>query len=188
MGNYDSYISYEPQWAEAGSSPFRYFKDFTTEGGITTPMIISGPKVKNKNEIYHGLVTAMDLAPTFYEEAQISYPKTFENHEVYPLKGNSLMPYVLVKTNEIHTSDYVFGMEHNGYAMIRKGDWKITNTIKPFSENHFELYNLSNDLAEKHNLKLSETDKYAEMLMEWSKFSKEIKVQLPDQLDINHKK
>jgi len=188
MGNANSYISYGPQWAEAGSSPFRYFKDFTTQGGINAPMIISGSNIKNENEIHHGLVTVMDLAPTFYDVAQISYPKTFENHEVYPLKGNSLMPYILGKTNEIHAPDYVFGMEHNGYAMIRKGDWKITNTIKPFSEKHFELYNLSNDLAEKHTLKLSEPDKYAEMLMEWYKFSKEIKVQLPNQPEINHKK
>jgi len=97
------------------------------------------------------------------------------------------MPYILGKTNEIHAPDYVFGMEHNGYAMIRKGDWKITNTIKPFHVDHFELYNLSSDLAEMHNLKLSEPIKYAEMLMEWDKFSKEIKVQLPNQPEINHK-
>jgi len=187
MGNYDSYISYGPQWAEAGSSPYRYFKDYATQGGVNTPMIISGSNIKNKSEIHHGLVTVMDLAPTFYEVAQISYPKIFENHEVYPLKGNSLMPYVLGNTNVIHEPDYVFGLEHNGYAMIRKGDWKITNTIKPFHEDHFELYNLSNDLAEKHNLKLSEPSKFAEMLLEWDKFSKEIKVQLPSQPEINHR-
>ncbi len=179
MGNSDSYISYGPQWAEAGSSPFRYFKDYATQGGINTPMIISGPNIKNKNEIHHGLVTVMDLAPTFYDLAQISYPKTFENHEVYPLKGKSLLPFALGKTTKIHASDYVFGMEHNGYAMIRKGDWKITNTIKPFHAENFELYDLSTDLAEMHDLKLSEPEKYAEMLTEWSKFSKEIKVQLP---------
>ena len=40
MGNSNSYISYGPQWAEAGSSPFRYFKDFATQGGINTTMII----------------------------------------------------------------------------------------------------------------------------------------------------
>ena len=31
-------------------------------------------------------------------------------------------------------------------------------------------------------------DKDDEMLMEWSTFSKKIKVQLPNQLEINHKK
>lgn len=186
MGNYDSYISYGPQWAEAGSSPFRYFKDYLTEGGIITPMIISGPSIHASNEIHHGLVTVMDLAPTIYEVAKISYPKTFENHQVYPLKGNSLVPYLLKKTAEIHPADYVFGMEHNGYAMIRKGDWKITNTIKPFKENHFELYNLSNDLAEMNDLKLSEPEKFRELQMEWFKFSKEIKVQLPDPPENKH--
>lgn len=97
-----------------------------------------------------------------------------------------MMPYVLGKTTEIHATDYVFGMEHNGYAMIRKGDWKITNTIRPFHEKHFELYNLSNDLAEIHDLKLSEPEKFNELLLEWFKFSKEIKVQLPDLQKNNH--
>ena len=41
------------------------------------------------------------------------------------------------------------------------------------------LADLSNDLAEMHDLKLSEPEKYAEMLTEWSKFSNEIKVQVP---------
>lgn len=175
MGKSDSFVAYGPQWAEAGSSPFRYFKYFTTEGGINTPMIISGPKIEKYNEIHHGFTTVMDLAPTFYEVAQISYPKTFEDHEVYPLKGKSLFPFLTGKTTEIHTADYVFGIEHDGNAMIRKGNWKITN-ITPFIEENFKLYNLSNDLAELNDLKESEPEKYAEMLSEWSKFSNEIRV------------
>lgn len=175
MGESDTFVAYGPQWAEAGSSPFRYYKYFATQGGINTPMIISGPKIEKDNEIHHGFTTVMDLAPTFYEAAQISYPKTFENHEVYPLRGNSLFPFLSGKTTEIHTSDYVFGIEHDGNAMIRKGNWKITN-ITPFIEENFKLYNLSNDLAELNDLKESEPKKYAEMLREWSKFSNEIKV------------
>ncbi|WP_373395694.1 sulfatase-like hydrolase/transferase [Algoriphagus halophilus] len=35
MGKVNSFISYGPQWAEAGSSPFKYFKGFTTEGVST---------------------------------------------------------------------------------------------------------------------------------------------------------
>ncbi|MCK5279555.1 MAG: sulfatase-like hydrolase/transferase, partial [Cyclobacteriaceae bacterium] len=178
MGQPNSFISYGPQWAEAGSSPFRYFKGFTTEGGMTAPMIITGPNVERKNEIHHGFLTLMDIAPTFYDVAQTMYPEKFEGNELYPLKGNSLLPYVSGKTNEIHTSEYVFGLEHNNLAMIRKGDWKITNIMSPFLEENFKLYNISQDLAELHDLKESEPEKYNEMIEEWGKFSEEIKVQI----------
>ena len=179
MGKPNSFISYGPQWAEAGSSPFKYFKEFTTEGGINTPMIITGPNINKKNEICNEFVTVMDLAPTFYDVAQTIYPERFEGHELYPLKGISLMSFVTGKTNQIHSSEYVFGLEHNNYAMIRKGDWKITNITRPFLEENFELYYLSQDLAEIHDLKESEPEKYNELIAEWREFSNEVRVQIP---------
>lgn len=179
MGNANSYISYGPQWAEAGSSPFRYFKDFATQGGINTTMIIKGPNVNRQNEIHHGFTSLLDLAPTFYDVANISYPEVYKKNKVYPLKGNSLIPFVSGKTNEIHDSEYVFAMEHYGNAMLRKGNWKITNFKKPFALENFALYNLSNDLGEQINLKETEDEKYEEMLNEWKKFSNEIKIQTP---------
>ncbi len=179
MGNANSYISYGPQWAEAGSSPFRYYKDFATEGGTNTTMIICGPNVNRKNEIHHGFTSLLDLAPTFYEMANVSYPKAYQGNKVYPLKGNSLIPFVSGKSNEIHDSTYVFALEHYGNAMLRKGNWKITNFTRPFKIDNFALYNLSNDIGEQINLKELEKEKYAELLNEWIKFSDEVKIQTP---------
>lgn len=179
MGQPNSFISYGPQWAEAGSSPFRHYKGFTTEGGIIAPMIITGPNIERNNEIHDGFVTLMDIAPTFFEVAHVEYPEKFGENEIYPLKGNSLMPFISRETNLIHSSEYVFGLEHNNLAMIRKGDWKITNIKRPFLEENFKLYNLSQDLAELNDLKESEPEKYKELLREWRKFSNEVKVQIP---------
>lgn len=179
MGEANSYISYGPQWAEAGSAPFRYFKDFATQGGINTTMIISGPNVNRKNEIHHGFLSLLDLAPTFYELADVTYPEVYREKEVYPLKGNSLMPFVSGKTEEIHPSDYVFALEHAGDAMLRKGNWKITNFLKPFAIENFALYDLSSDLGEQNDLKEKEPQKYKELIAEWAKFSDEIRLQIP---------
>ncbi len=179
MGNENSYVSYGPQWAEAGSSPFRYFKDYTTQGGINTTMIISGPYANKKSEIHHGFTSVLDLAPTFYELANVSYPETYKEQEIYALRGSSLMPFVSGKTDEIHPSTYVFAIEHYGNAMLRKGIWKITNFIKPFKIENFALYNLNEDIGEQKDLKELEPEKYAEMIAEWKKFSKEIKIQIP---------
>jgi arylsulfatase A-like enzyme len=179
MGREDSYISYGPQWAEAGSSPFRYFKDYATQGGINTPMIICGPRVRHRNEIHHGFSSVQDLAPTFYELAGIAYPEIFKEREVYPLRGSSLLPFLSGKSGQIHSEDYVFALEHNGNAMLRKGKWKITNFIRPFETGNFALYDLDADIGEQNDLRKAEPAKYEEMLMEWAKFSDEIHLQTP---------
>ena len=179
MGKPNSFVSYGPQWAEAGSSPFRYFKGYTTEGGMTAPMIILGPNINRKNEIYHGFVTVMDIAPTFYQAANTEYPKSTESNKMYPLKGCSLLPFALGEVDEVHSSEYVFGMEHNNLAMIRKGNWKIINIKRPFHSENFELYDLSDDLGELNDLKYLKPEKYQELFNEWVKFSNEIRVQIP---------
>lgn len=171
MGLPNSFISYGPPWAEAGSSPFLRYKGFATEGGMLAPMIISGPGVTKRNEICHHFLTLMDLAPTFYEVAQTKYPETYKGREVYPLKGQSLLPFLSGQTEEIHKSDYSFGLEHAGQAMLRKGDWKITNIQTPFREENFKLFNVSSDIAEIHDLRDAEPEKYEELLFEWRKFS-----------------
>ena len=177
MGNADSYISYGPQWAEACSAPFRYFKHYATEGGINTTLIVSGQGVNRKNEIDHVFATVQDLAPTFYELAGTTYPETYGGHAVYPLKGISLVPFLSGITDVIHDDDYVFAIEHYGNAMLRKGNWKITNFIYPFRAGNFKLYNLSDDLAERNDLKEMNPEKYEDLLAEWERFSREIRPQ-----------
>lgn len=179
MGDPNSFISYGPQWAEAGSAPFRYFKGEITEGGIIAPMIISGPGVKRKNEIFGGLVTVMDIAPSVYEAAGTEYPETFRDRKVYPLKGKSIMDFIAGRTDEVHDENYVFGLEHREKTMLRKGDWKIVNNNPPFHPDSFRLYNLSGDIAELYDLKEPEWDKFSELMEEWKKFSTEIRAQFP---------
>ena len=138
--------------------------------------MVESPGIHKQNEIHHGFTTLMDLAPTFYELAEVTYPEKYNEKPVYPLRGTSLMPFLSNTSKEIHASDYVFGLEHYGNAMLRKGNWKITNFVQPFTFENFSLYNLSNDLGEQNDLKETEPEKYAEMLSEWSKFSNEIKL------------
>lgn len=179
MGNESSLVSYGAPWAEAGSAVFRYYKEYTTNGGIIAPMILSGPGVLGKNDIYHGVVTVMDLAPTIYQSAGISYPEEWEGNRLYPLAGKSLLPFASGRDSAVHATDYGFGMEHSGYAMYRKGFWKITNSVRPFEEQNFELYNLEVDPGESRNMKEEEPEKYRELLREWRRYAAETRLQLP---------
>ncbi len=179
MGKAGSFVSYGPQWAEAGSAPFRYFKGQITEGGNVAPMIIAGPGVAWQNEIFHGLSTVMDLAPSFYEFAQASYPDSLRNKKLYPLKGRSLKGLLSKNEEQVHPEEYIFGLEHAGRAMIRKGNWKILSNNRPFHRDSFQLFNLAEDLAELNDLKDEQADKHQELLGEWDQFVNEIKAQFP---------
>lgn len=178
MGLPHSFISYGPQWAEAGSAPFRYFKTESTEGGNNAPMIMAGPGITRGGDIDHSFLTLLDIAPTFYELAGAEYPQRYNEKTVYPLKGASLLPLLSDASREIHGPDYVFGMEHYLRVFIRKGNWKLVNTWSPFEEENFELFDLSKDLAEQHDLKNAEPEKFQEMLQEWEKYKEESRVDL----------
>jgi arylsulfatase len=179
MGEPNSFISYGPPWAEAGTAAFKYYKEYTTDGGIMAPMILSGALIKNTNTVNDAFVSIMDIAPTIYELGGIAYPKEWKGNIVYPLRGSSLVPIVFGSSFSVHSDSYIFALEHTGYTMLQKGHWKITNSERPFNEANFELFDLSKDLGENHDLKKSSPEKYRELLRDWDAFSREVRLQLP---------
>lgn len=179
MGTEESFISYGPQWAEAGSSPFKYFKGYTTQGGVNAPMIITGPGVKAMGELSHTFTTLMDLAPTFYEAAGISYPEKYKGREVYPLRGKSLKPLLTDSNEQLHSDDYVFALEHRGFVLVRKGKWKLVNIDRPVDEANFTLYDLSVDRAEQEDLREEYPEIYDDLLQEWNRYREEVRVVFP---------
>ena len=172
MGKPSSFVSYGPQWAQAGAAPFNLFKYYSTEGGIVTPLIITGKQVVRKPGVHNTFISVMDLAPTFLELAGIRYPTVYNGRKVVPMLGESCLPFISVRTNTVHHSNYVFGLEHDGQCLLIKGNWKITNISQPFNETAFALYNLAEDLGESNDLSKSNPKKFNEMLKEWEIFKK----------------
>jgi arylsulfatase A-like enzyme len=108
MGKASSFVSYGPQWAQAGAAPFKLFKAYSTEGGTVTPLIISGRSVKRKPGFQKVFLTVMDLAPTFLELAGVKYPERYGNKKTTPMLGESLLSFMGGKTNIIHPTNYVY--------------------------------------------------------------------------------
>ena len=176
MGTASSFVSYGPQWAQAGAAPFKLFKAYSTEGGIVTPLIILGKYVKRKPGLQKVFLNVMDLAPTFLELADIKYPETYNNKKITPMLGESFLSFIGGKTNIIHHTNYVYGLEHDGQCLLIKGSWKITNITKPFDESAFALYNLYEDIGETKDLSKSNPGKFKEMMKEWEIFKKKVGV------------
>lgn len=172
MGKASSFVSYGPQWAQAGAAPFKLFKAYSTEGGVVTPLIITGKYVERKHGVQNVFINVMDLAPAFLELAGINYPTIYNNKKMVPMLGESFLSFIRGKTNSIHSNNYVYGLEHDGQCLLIKGNWKITNISEPFDETAFALYNLTQDLGETNDLSKSNPKKFNEMMNEWEKFKK----------------
>jgi len=181
MGKVSSFVAYGAGWAQAGTAPFKLFKSFSTEGGVVTPLIMSGKFITIQPGLQNIFLTVMDLAPGFLNLAQLTYPVVYRKEKMVPMLGESFVPYIQGKAQTIHNIDYIFGLEHSGNCLLIKGDWKITNISSPFDLNAFALYNLTNDMGETHDLSKEYPEKYTEMLDEWAKFVKKTGVVMKQQ-------
>ena len=179
MGGPDSFVSYGPAWAEAGSAPFKRHKGFTSEGGITAPMIMAGRGVSRRNEINRNYLTVMDLAPTFIEIANAQYPR---DGQVQAMRGKSMAAFLQGSTDAVHGEDHLTTQFHRGRAYLRLGDWKITHLEHPFDESGFALYNLQADPGETTDLTDTHPEKREELLSLWREQRKELGVVLPQDL------
>jgi arylsulfatase len=178
-GRPGSWLSYGPQWAEAGSAPFARHKGYATEGGIVAPMIISGRGLEMNETHNSEYITVMDLAPTFLEIAGAHYP---DDGSVEPMLGESMIPLLTGAADHVHDDDYVTTLSHDGYAYVRKGDWKLVNFERPFSEANFQLFDLAIDPGETTNLAREESGKYTELLNLWREQRIELGIVVPEDL------
>ena len=179
MGTAESFVSYDEEWAEAGSAPFQRRKTYTREGGIVAPLVIAGPGVSAQGVIDSSYVTVMDLAPTFIELAKAHYP---DDGSVRPMLGASITGFLAGKVNRVHAEDYVTTLYHDGRAYLRQGDWKISNLEPPFDESAFELFNLALDPGEATNLAGAKPAKLAELIELWRSQRRQLGIILPEDL------
>ena len=163
MGRPSSWVSYGPQWAEAGSAPFSRYKGYTREGGIVAPMVVAGAGVGRRG-IDAAYLTVMDLAPTFLELAEAVYPV---GGSLKPMLGESMIDFLQGRTDRVHEENYTTALYHAGRAFLRRGKWKLVNLEPPFSEAKLELFDVEADPGETADLSGSEPEVFAEMLELW---------------------
>ncbi|TKK69018.1 arylsulfatase [Ilyomonas limi] len=173
MGTANSFIAYGPQWAHASSAVNSFYKGYSAEGGIHSPMIIKMPFQEKGNSIITAFTTIMDLAPTFLDIAGGTYPSSYNGNRLAPYKGASLLPLLNKKSAYVHDSNYVMGWELFGRCALRKGKWKITKIEPPFGKGTFELFDIEKDPTESHDLANLYPDTYKEMLDAWKRYVKD---------------
>lgn len=156
-GPEEVYQSYGPAWANASNTPFRRFKHWAEEGGISTPFIARWPAViREQGRIEREQVGhVIDLMPTVLAAAQAPYPKEHRGQAVLPLEGQDLRP--AFEGRPVERGPLCW--EHEGNRAVRSGSWKL---VAGHSE-PWQLYNLTEDRTELKDVAAEHAERVKEL-------------------------
>ena len=169
-GPEDTYIAYGINWANVSNTPFREYKHFVHEGGISTPLIAHWPKgIGRRGELEHQPSHLIDLMATCVDLAGAEFPKRFRGNAIRPMEGVSLAPAFAGKP--LDRGNPIF-WEHEGNRAIRDGRWKlVAKENKPW-----ELYDMLTGRTEMHNLVDAKPDLAEALAAKWDAWAKRANV------------
>lgn len=159
-GPEDTYASYGIEWANLSNTPFREYKHWVHEGGISTPFIVHWPNgPAESGSLCHEPSQLVDVMPTLLAVTGAVYPSHRNRRALPPLEGAPLQP--LVRAEIPHERDLWW--EHEGNAGLRRGRWKLVRKYP----GDWELYDMVHDRTELTNLAAHHPDLVSDMSVAW---------------------
>lgn len=169
MGSAQTFLGLGQGWATTANAPFRLYKIWNHEGGVSTPLIARWPAgVRDPGGLRHAPAHLVDLAPTFLELAGVTPPKAFNGDSRPPLPGRSLVP---VLKSDVNPRRPPIFFKHEGRSGLRDGDWKIVRKETP--EALWELYNLVDDRTETRNLAAEHPERLKTLVEVWTRLDEQ---------------
>lgn len=159
----DTYIAYGRGWANVSNTPFREYKHWTHEGGISTPAIAHWPNgipVRARNRLVQSPGHVIDLMATAVDVSGARYPRVMNGQPIRPMAGVSLRPALTGKS--LRRPQPIF-WEHEGNRAVRDGRWKLVAKEKQA----WELYDIPADRTEMNDLAAARPDKVRELAARW---------------------
>lgn len=185
-GPQDTYQSYGVPWANVSNTPFRLYKHWAHEGGISTPFIAHWPAgIKAEGELRHQYGFLPDVMATVLDITGVEYPSTFAGHDIPPCEGASLMPAFEGK----ELPERMMFWEHEGNAAVRDGKWKLVKNFYACEtgkldwgdeRGDWELYDTDADRTELRNIASHHPDRVQTMKKAWDAWAERVGVILRD--------
>ncbi|MEM8979351.1 MAG: arylsulfatase [Pseudomonadota bacterium] len=159
-----TYQSYDKPWANASNAPFRLFKHYVHEGGISTPLIAHWPEGIAPQSPRFEAAHVVDLLPTILEATGTKPLAQSAEHAFQPLQGESFLPAL---QGQDWQRDAPIFFEHEGNAAIRAGPWKL---VCQYGQ-AWELYQMEEDRTELRDLSGRHAPREAELLAQYQAWS-----------------
>jgi len=154
--------------------PFRGGKGRQWEGGIRVPFYIRAPGITKAGSACDTPVSGIDIYPTILQLAGVPAKPT------QTLDGVSLSP--LMQGGSIPARPLFWHYPHYGNqggepsSIVRDGEWKL---IHYWEDGRNELYQLSTDIGEQHNLATCEPGRTAGLWTKLQAWLKETSAEVP---------
>jgi arylsulfatase len=167
-GPADTFIAYGRDWANVSNTPFREYKHWVHEGGISTPLIVHWPAgipAARRGQLEAQPGHLIDLMATCVDLSGAKYPTEFAGQKIKPMEGVSLRP--ALAGQPLQRTQPIF-WEHEGNRAIRAGQWKLVSK----QAKGWELYDIATDRAELHDLAAKYPDRVRELSAQWEAWAK----------------
>ena len=163
-GGADTYIGYGEAWAAVSNTPFRQYKHWTHEGGISTPLIAHWPAVvKDAGRLFHQPAHLIDIMATVVDVAGVNYPSEKDGLAIKPMEGVSLRK----AFTESPALPRVLYWEHEGNRAVRDGKWKLV----AMEDQAWELYDIEADRSEQNDLAAKLPERVRELSGKWDAYA-----------------
>jgi arylsulfatase A-like enzyme len=155
-GPEDTYQSYGQAWANLSNTPFRLYKHWIHEGGISTPLIFHWPRgIAQRGEVRHTPGYLPDIMATICDVTGAPYPQALDGRSILPLEGHSLRQAFVADAGDRPPMFW----EHEGNAAVRVGKWKL---VREYPKD-WELYDMEADRTETRDLAAQHPERVADM-------------------------
>ena len=174
LGGPGAYVVPGPSWSSASASPLNGFKFYAGEGGIRSPLIISGAgALTAHNQVHAGLTHVTDIVPTLLDLTGVARPgNSYLGQPIEALTGRSLLPVLTDPSARVRGPDEAVGYELAGNKALFKGDLKLVWNNPPVGDSQWRLYNLSRDPGETQDLQKELPQQFAAMQAEYAEWAK----------------
>jgi arylsulfatase A-like enzyme len=171
-GPEDTYVAYGRDWANVSNTPFREYKHWVHEGGISTPLIAHWPV--GIPQVRHGKLEPqpghlIDIMATCVDVAGVKFPALLNGQKIQPMEGVTLRPAFAGRS--LQRPEPIF-WEHESNRAVRQGKWKLVAK----ADQPWELYNMEEDRTEMHDLAAREPGRVAGLAAQWETWAKRANV------------
>jgi arylsulfatase A-like enzyme len=173
MGQAGTASAYGSAWANLSNTPLRLYKHFCHEGGLRSPLIVHWPKgIAKPGSIIQEPTHLMDIFPTVLDLAKITYPREHAGRQLRPLEGTSLIP--SLQGQALPPRDLAF--EHQEARAVRRGPHKLVWGKRMLETARWELYHLTDDPFERHDLAAEKPQLVDELSLAWLEWAERVQV------------